>query len=554
MSTTQSSTAPPTFVGQTLLATGFGYLAYQCYLNTAQGGHWLAAGVCVFSFLTVLSTIKALGAWDRSVDRLRRHAQLEDFADGHGKARLGNSEDAKQAGLFSSTGFVLGELAGNVVRYAGEGAMMVAGPPGSLKGVAFVLLNLLCLPKPTLQKWQSYFVLDVSAELYCVAARFLRSLGYNVVAICPEATRLSQELGVKIESVTLNPLDYLQAEDPNLNEEISMAAKCIHPGVEPAKQNSTSEHFDDKARQIIAFFLYWLLQRYRHATLPGLRRLTMCSSDELVCILEGAIESDAFGGAMAEAAASIQNLMAHSPEEYAGAFSTAQRSLQLYTAGSPVGQTVSESSFTWDQMKQQPTVVFVIIPPERLESQAAFLGLMILSASETLARHRSKRRVTFLLDEIGNVYVPTLKKIVNVYRKLGQQCIFVLQQLRSQMARVYGAEFAQELEGTCDVILALQTSAWEDLERLSKLIGMRTLPDGSHTLREHGDASHPERSYSGSYRGEWVLRPEEIRLISPQQGLVIKRSQPAFLVNLINYLHDPVIGRRADPNPYYRKD
>src|SRR5690606_17480524 len=168
---------------------------------------------------------------------------LEEFADRQGTAKLGDIRAAKQAGLTGPHGWIVGRVGRQVIRYSGEAAMLVSGPPGSWKGVAFVLLNLLNLPKPTNGVWQSYVVLDVALELYAVSANYLRSIGYRVVVICPEAARLAKELGIPIESVQLNPLEFLKPDDPNLDQEIEMAVRVIHPGIEPAKRSGTNEHF-----------------------------------------------------------------------------------------------------------------------------------------------------------------------------------------------------------------------------------------------------------------------------------------------------------------------
>lgn len=552
MSTTSNAAARPTILGQLVAFLLCLWAAWFCLHLGPAGPEWAQLLGVLFVLAAIASGLRLLAVIGRWLGDLRRHQRLESFASHKGQAKMGDLKAAKAAGLTGPEGWILGRIGKHVLRYSGEAAMLISGPPGSWKGVAFVLLNLLNLPKPTGDRWQSYVVLDVALELYAVSGNYLRAMGYRVVVICPEAERLAKELGISIESVQLNPLSYLKADDPCLAQEIEMAVRMIHPGVEPAKRNGTNEHFDDRARQILACFCYWLLHRYGTVTLPSLRRLTMASTDELRCVLEEGASSEAFGGAMAELARSLLTLM-DGLDESTGAFGTAQRSVHLYSASSPLGRHVSDSTFWWSELHDQPTVVFVGIPLERLASQRPFLGLTIETAAQTLVRKRSNRRVSFLLDEIGNIYVPTLMEIVAGYRKCGLQCIFVLQQMCSQTSRVYGKEFSRELLGNCEVVLSLSTSELDDLKRLSEMAGHHTVADGSHTLAE-GDEPAPKLSYTGSYQSQPLLRPETIRLLPKSQGVMLMRNQPPFILDLMNYLQDPVLVERAAPNPYYREE
>lgn len=543
---------PPTVLGQFIWLLLTAAATYYLYEFGKQGAEWASFGALAMVVITVVAVIRVFNAYDQYLYRRRRQRQLESFAKNHGDAKIGNQADAKKAGLLGKEGIILGKIGKQFARYAGEAAVLISGRPGSWKGVAFVVVNLLQAPKPTKKKFQSYIVTDISGELYSVTSRRLRELGYHVVVIASEAKRLSEELGVPIESIQHNPAGYLDSNDPNLIEEVDAFVHLLHQGTDPGKQNGTTQHFDDLARLVLTTCILWLLSKYGEVTLPGIRRCIMSSSDEMHCLLEGASESDAFGGALAESAASVLSLMASSPEEFSGMLTTATRSIKLYSEGGHVGKLVSQDGFRWSQLKQEPTVVFIMVPPERLKSQAQFLNLIISASAEALVRERSNQRVIYLLDEVGNFYLPNLLQIVSQYRKYGLQVIFILQQLESQLARVYGKEAAREIQGNCEVIMALSTTELEDLKRLSELAGQETLSDGSHTIREAGQGP-PEVSYTGSYQGQPILRADMIRRLEKHQGLLLFANAPPFIVELVNYLHTPSLLRLADENPFYKK-
>jgi type IV secretion system protein VirD4 len=213
---------------------------------------------------------------------------------------------------------------------------------------------------------------------------------------------------------------------------------------------------------------------------------------------------------------------------------------------------VSEHRLDWGRLKEEPTVVFLIVPPERLKSQQQFVNLTISTSVEALVRHRSKQRVVYLLDEIGNTYIPNLMEIIAGNRKNGIQPVLVLQQLESQLARIYGKEAAREIQGNCDVIMAMSTTELEDLKRLSELAGQETYTDGSHTIRE-SDNGEPEVSYTGDYKQRPVLTTDAIRRLDRKQAVLLFANAPTLIVDLVNYLHEPAIAERADDNPYYPK-
>ncbi len=277
---------PPTILGQGLVcAAAAGGTSYL--LPLAQAGSDPAAfGALATAGVALVAGIKTLNAWDQFRDRRARQHRLESFADSYGRAREGTVEDARRGGLTGEEGLIFGRLGKKFLRYAGEAGVMIAGRPGSQKGVGFVIPNLLMAPRPTKQTFQSYIVTDFSGELYGVCHRRLRELGYRIVVLASEAERLSADLGVEIISTRHNSAAYLVATSPELLEEVATFVHLLHPGVEPAKQNGSSQHFDELARQVLTTFILWQLDRYGTVLLPGLRRCVMSTSAELHAVLE----------------------------------------------------------------------------------------------------------------------------------------------------------------------------------------------------------------------------------------------------------------------------
>jgi type IV secretory pathway TraG/TraD family ATPase VirD4 len=241
-----------------------------------------------------------------------------------------------------------------------------------------------------------------------------------------------------------------------------------------------------------------------------------------------------------------------SPEEFSGGMSCAQQALAIYDSFGELGEHVSGDAFDPMTLKEIPTALYLILPPDLIRSHGAWLNLALSTTIEMVGRDCSNRRVLFLVDEAANIgYVPNLLHAMAVYRKFGIQIVTVWQQF-SQAARIYGQYRARELWGMCDVIAAFGIRELEDLKMLSDLIGEETYPDGVQNIQLGASPDEQTHySYTGSYRSRPVLRPDEIRRIPDGKMLVLHRNSRPFLFDKLSYLKDRRLRRLADPNPYY---
>lgn len=538
-----------------LLCIGSWWGAFKLYKIGVAGVDAAAIGAMGLIGFGLYFTVKTLNSWDHVRDRKRLHRTLEGFADNQGKSKLGDLKAAEEAGLLTGKGIILGTLDGKRITYPGEASVVVAGPPGSMKGVGFAIPQLLDY-QPVDPDWGTSFVtLDLTGELYAVTARRQKELGRDVVVLGPNAAELSKELHIDMETTPSNPFAFLNPKSRTVKDDVEMAVRMLRP--EPPgerKGGGTAEHFGDLGRLVVSMHTLDELRLNGKVTLPALRHRIMTPNMDLAMSLNKMMESDAFSGALRENAAAVAALMANSGEELSGAITTGIRLVSLFDAHGPVGKQVSTHEFDWGQIKERPTCVYIIVPPELLATQAQWLNLTLSMSFEMIARHRSNRRVVYLLDEISHAgFLPNILRSVGLYRKSGIQIIWILQQLETQLSRVYGKEAAAEALGMADVIQTMSAREWSDLKKLSDLAGQETVADGSHTLRE-GSGGEPEYSYSGNFRGRPVLRPEFIRGLPSNKTLVMHKNSPPFVLDILNYL-DPKNGllKHADENPYYRK-
>ena len=97
----------------------------------------------------------------------------------HGSAHWMNASEADSAGLNAPVGVVLGQKSnGELLRFAGDGHIMVFAPSGAGKGIGFV--------QPNLHDYRGSLVcLDPKGENAIVAAEHRRRMGQQVIVLDP---------------------------------------------------------------------------------------------------------------------------------------------------------------------------------------------------------------------------------------------------------------------------------------------------------------------------------------------------------------------------------
>ena len=187
----------------------------------------------------------------------------------------------------------------------------------------------------------------------------------------------------------------------------------------------------------------------------------------------------------------------------------------------PMGQTVQQLA---DRLQQKPFALFLVIPDEdstRYPLATLFLTQLIQTLVDTAnSRGRLPRRVTFLLDEFGNLPpIPDFEKALTVGRGRGLRFLLsvqALQQLRDQYDKK-----AEILSGTCQLWLYLGTADTETAETLSKKCGQKTVHTQStaHTTGQSGESVTDSTMSRSLLTADEILRwPVGKMLVLQQPG------------------------------------
>lgn len=536
-------------------AAGCGYGAYALWQMNLAGHNAAGIGALVAAALGLRLLFRSMDAYGyrRRVRRAMRAALRK--SDTHGRSRWGNRQDTRSAGMHTPGGFLLGAMGKQLVYHHGEGSIWCYAPPGTGKTVGSVIPNLLFKHTDQDGRFVSMKVLDLTGEIYAVTARRMRELGYNVVAVSPWADMMGRELGIEIADAGFNPTLPLIDAGEDTKDLAEMLGTLILPGQH--QMSESASYFLDFGRSINVWGLM-VLAKYgdpRRMNLVELRRLLMSAPAELDEILAVTSQSDAFGGALKQYADKLIQTKLNAPEEWSGAINTATKALNIYDDFGTLGRHVSATEgFQFTTIKDRPTCAYLMIPPERVASHAAWLNLAMSSSIEQIARSRNNRRVICLYDEFANAgYLPNVLKALGLYRKAGLQFAFY-SQTASQIRRLYGDDGLRDFMGMCEVVQAFGTRDPQTLRMLSELAGQDTVKEFAQNLNPDLQTGGQNFGFSAgaSNQARALIRPEDIRTLPDDKQLVFYRNMPPLLMDKLNYLKRKGWRRWADPNPYYR--
>lgn len=384
------------------------------------------------------------------------------------------------------------------VLHTGDGHLITLARTGAGKGIGCIIPALLRYQGPVI-------VIDPKGENYQVTARRRREMGQKVLLLDPFGVT-GEETGA------LNPLDLI---DPRSPEAIDSAAQLAELIV--TKQHTQDPFWDSRAYSLITTMLLFVASG-RPPVLRNLQEmhylLNQTNEDmdfTFKEILKNPLPVVRQGGAIKSTAEA---------KVWASILSTAQSHTDfLRSAGAQA--TLGRSTIDLDAITRgDPISIYVVVPPEKLESHGKLLRLWIgvMMAAITRRSRRPELPTLFILDEAA---------------QLGP-----LKQLRQAITLLRG--------------YGLRTwSFWQDLSQLQMLYphDWKTMINNCEVLQAFGFSNARVARDGGELTGyeDWrVLQDLEFS----QMVLAIAGDKPV-IARKPNYLADPAFAGQFDENGFY---
>jgi type IV secretion system protein VirD4 len=483
----------------------------------------------------VLGVAAAVWMFRRASRWLTVHFPAGTHATSQGSARWGSTRHIK-----SRRGFIVGRggrWRWPLLRYAGDAHLLTLAPTGAGKGVSCVIPTLLDYPG-------SILVIDPKGENYAVTAAYRRSIGHQVVALDP--------FGLVGGTGSFNPLETLDPENMDAIDDAAALAEMLV--VRDPRASGDTMFWSEEAKALIAGVILFAAAAGGTRTLDTAWQMLSLPPRDLKKLWDAMAASPAAAGGVKSAA----DRMRQKGDRVRSAI-LAEAQSHLHFLESPrLARVMERSTFSFSDLKTGRTTVYIVVPPDRIDTCRRWLRLMVGSALDALIRTPGdpRDRVLFLLDEFPALgHMPPLERAVSLARGYGATCWLLAQDL-SQLRALYPVTWSSFV-ANAGVVQAFGTNDVETATYLSTMLGTATVRVHTHSRSERAGPAAFVRgrdahdSWSGAERARPLMSPDEVRRQDPATALLLMPGTDPVRAARADYRHDHDFRHRFAPNPMH---
>ncbi len=419
---------------------------------------------------------------------------------------------------------------------------------------------------PTLLRYAgSALVIDPKGENAAVSARTRRNqLDQTIQILNPwnELGATYKELG--FGAATFNPLDILDRSDPN----VVAIAQTLAGVICASHGNAKDKFWQGSAANVLTAVFLWLTDQPGEIKTLGRARevVSLTREDFKKRFLIPMAASEAFSGAIREMAAPFIDLAA---ETYSGVMSNLSEATK-FLSDPQIKAATAVSSFSIQDLALGQTTVYVVIPPERMDTQKTWLRLVIIAAMHVFkaARRRTGHRCLFLIDEFASLgRLDDLPRDIATMSGFGIDFALVVQGL-DQLKDHYGDAQATILSN-CAYKWFCNVNDLESAKHLSESLGKATVGTTSESTSAssgpHGGSNSHSKTYSET--GRLLLTPDEVLNLGRDVAILLQPGKHPGYLRPVDYWDLPQAFQMLrqkrpglywspplayDPNPYVR--
>ncbi|WP_145206849.1 type IV secretory system conjugative DNA transfer family protein [Sphingobium sp. B2] len=442
--------------------------------------------------------------------------------DTHGSARF--ATDAESRHLTGDAGLLIGRdrKSGKLLRYPGPAHLLTIAPTRSGKGVGTIIPNLLDYPFACV-------CIDPKGENARIAARQRGRFG---------PVHILDPFGITgLPAAAFNPLDRIDPAGLDVADDCMTLADAL---VHDAHNEQTEAHWNEEAKALIAGLLMHIIASEPDSTrtLATLRDHLTLAPVAFATLLETMQRA---GGLVARAA---NRHLGKSDREAAGVLSSAQR--HTHFLDSPrMTATLGRSDFRFADLKERPASIFLVLPPDRLDSYARWLRLMVAQGLTELARASARPPwpVLFLLDEFAALgHLEPVERAMGLMAGYGIQLWPIVQDIH-QLRALYGQRAGTFLSNA-GVLQIFGVNDHDSARLVSDLLGQETVV--FETMNRALDAQETGISYAVQHVGRPLLTPDEVRTLREDREILFLAGQRPIIATKLRYYADREFAGRFD--------
>ena len=447
-----------------------------------------------------------------------------------GSAKFGSRADVNALAKSKGDLLIGRDTFGRMLRYDGPAHLLTIAPTRSGKGVGTIIPNLLTANR-------SVVCIDPKGENARVTLRQRETFG---PVYCLDPFGISGR-----PTARYNPLDRLDAASLDLAEDAMTLADAL-----VFDEHEAEAHWNEEAKALIAGIILYVVchDDAAHRTLTSVRDYLTLAPDDFTALLTVMQASDGAGGLIARAA---NRHVSKSHREAAGVLSGAQR--HTHFLDSPrIAQVVGGSDFTFADLKDNVASVFLILPPDRLDTYSRWLRLLVAQAIGEMAGSSAKppRPVLLLLDEFAALgRLQPVERAMGLMAGYGLQLWPILQDIH-QLRSLYGKSAGTFLSNA-GVLQAFGVNDYDTADMLSKTMGRETIAYETGGQSEKDVMlKDPERSLSKTQHlaARNLMDANEIMKLAPDTLLLMRVGEHPLHVRKLRYYADKEFAGLFDPS------
>ncbi len=395
------------------------------------------------------------------------------------------------------------EITEEPLLYGEDRHLLTIAPTGAGKGRGVIIPNLLRFEG-------SVIVIDPKGETWHVTARRRREMGQQVLLLDP-----FQAVGKRTDS--LNPFDLFDRPGALLDADAEMLASLLAGDAGFHKEPFWDNWGRSLMSGVIAAVAETAAPNERH--FGRVRELLM--SDDAVFNLHTLLENHEDLNRLSKQ--NISSFLPITEQTRSGILSTAQSYLKVVNSDSAL-RSLSRSTIDLDAVREgAPMTIYIVIPPDKLESHGALLRLWVGALMLTVMgrKRRPKRSTLFLLDECAQLgeFGP-LRQSMTLLRGYGLQVWPFFQDL-SQLQRLYPKDW-------------------------------RTIFNNAGVFQLFGVANHLMAKESSELIGD--IDADTLRNMAGDRQVIAVSGAKAVSCRLPDYLEDSPFKGLWDANPMFESD
>jgi type IV secretory pathway TraG/TraD family ATPase VirD4 len=401
---------------------------------------------------------------------------------------------------------------------------LTIGGAGSGKGIALLIQNA--------RRWtQNLLVIDPKGENVELSYEAREAMASPVYAIDPFRIANIPEH----HRASFNPLQNIDPDHLTAREEI----EAISDGLVRRSDPKHAE-WDDGARDILAGVMAYVVGTapLDHRNLTALRNVLLQPSAALYEDAQRMLDCTACGGLAKAAGITIMTAI-ESQKGMEKDFLNGARRHSKWLDSPAMKSATEKSSFDLADIKNGRASVYLVLPPQYMDTHAAFLRLFVRCGLNAMAKGGSGKgnRCLFLMDEFHTLgRIDEIAKAAGLMRSYGVHLWPFLQNL-GQLQDLYGPNGSQTFFANADAHIFLGVHDQQTLQYISSRIGAYDLNDATNFVRANRIEPPKRSDYFSDDRyileiGEYTRKKDELTKLS-QVGMGSPRMPPNTVAEMI---------------------